>query len=135
MSYHSPTRIGTAAESFHFSAQQRLLCKNDYNAVFNCANKQRYSAKNMFTLLAMPTSSNQSRLGLIVPKKWHKTAVQRNRIKRVVRETFRQLPVKSLQSMPQQDIVFLSKSKFDPYSSTFSGAIKKGLGQLLGANK
>lgn len=41
-------------------------------------------------LLARPNGLNFPRLGLAVSKKNIKTAVQRNRIKRLIRETFRQ---------------------------------------------
>lgn len=43
-----------------------------------------------FVLLARPNGLSFPRLGLAVSKKNIKTAVQRNRIKRLIRETFRQ---------------------------------------------
>ena len=56
-------------------------------------------------ILAKPNGRQPSRLGLVVAKKNIPTAVQRNLLKRVVRETFRQhqfeIPL---------DIVFLARS-------------------------
>lgn len=42
-----------------------------------------------FRILARPSNTGATRLGMAVSKKVHKSAVVRNRIKRVVRESFR----------------------------------------------
>ena len=55
-------------------------------------------------ILAGPAVGGDSRLGLVIAKKTIPTAVQRNRIKRAVRETFRQQEF----DMPL-DIVFLAR--------------------------
>ncbi|MBL4772202.1 MAG: ribonuclease P protein component [Alcanivoracaceae bacterium] len=64
----------------------RLLKKADYNAVFS---KSVKVSNSLFLILIHKTSNPNSRLGLVISKKVDKRAVQRNRIKRIVRESFR----------------------------------------------
>lgn len=79
----------TSSAPFSFSKEQRLLKKSDYEWVFADANIR---ASNQYCLiLARPQPSNSCpRLGLIIAKKHIRLAVQRNRIKRIIRESFRQ---------------------------------------------
>ena len=77
----------TSAISRRFTRQQRLLSPNDYKVVFDDA-EYRVSQK-YFLLLARPNNKSHSRLGLVVGKKNVRQSVDRNRVKRVVRETFR----------------------------------------------
>ena len=70
-----------------FNREKRLLLASDYKFVFN---KPTRSSDKLLTILAKQNqSSDQSRLGLAVAKKAVKTAVHRNRIKRLIREFFR----------------------------------------------
>jgi len=66
--------------------EARLLSKADYNAVFT---KSVKVSDSLFLILIHKTSNPCSRLGLVISKKVDKRAVQRNRIKRISRETFR----------------------------------------------
>lgn len=66
--------------------QVRLLNKADYNSVFN---KSVKVSNSLFLILIHKTSRPYSRLGLVISKKVDKRAVQRNRIKRIARESFR----------------------------------------------
>lgn len=66
--------------------EARLLKKADYDAVFS---KSVKVSNALFLILIHKTSHPQSRLGLVISKKVDKRAVQRNRIKRISRETFR----------------------------------------------
>lgn len=72
-----------------FSKTQRLLNAQDYSRVFEKADA-RASHRHML-LLARRSEGSQSRLGLVIAKKHIKLAVQRNRIKRLAREFFRNL--------------------------------------------
>jgi ribonuclease P protein component len=63
------------------------LTAADYQRVF--ARSQR-SADPFFTVLARPGDSAPARLGLAIAKKQIRRAVDRNRLKRLVREVFRQ---------------------------------------------
>lgn len=49
---------------------------------------------------------NHARLGLIVPRRHLKRAVERNRIKRQIRECFR----KSRKSLPPMDIIVMARA-------------------------
>lgn len=95
---------------YKFCKNRRLLKASDFKEVFD-HNKIKV-AHPAFLLLAIPTSYSQSRLGLVVGKKNIPTAVGRNQVKRVVRETFRQ------QHFPMSlDIVFLARKDAIKFSS------------------
>ena len=70
-----------------FNKSLRLLSSSDYKAVFDNALLKVSSPQVLF--LARPNGRDYPRLGLVVAKKNAKLAVQRNRIKRITRETFR----------------------------------------------
>jgi ribonuclease P protein component len=69
-----------------FPRNQRLVTKAEYKSIFGQSDKasQRY-------LLALykPNTKDSARLGVIVGKRVANSAVVRNQIKRVVRESFR----------------------------------------------
>jgi ribonuclease P protein component len=70
-----------------FSRDHRLLLPADYKYVFN---QPIRSSDKLITILAKHNNATkQARLGLAVAKKSVKTAVHRNRIKRLTREYFR----------------------------------------------
>ena len=70
-----------------FPKSSRLLRPADYSGVFN--NVQVRVPHRHFLILAAPNTLGQPRLGLIFSKRNLKHAVQRNRVKRLVRESFR----------------------------------------------
>ena len=76
-----------------FPKSARLLNAADYQTVFNHS-RFKVSCR-YFLILAAPGKETSSRLGLIVAKKNVARAVQRNRLKRLIREWFRhqQLPI------------------------------------------
>ena len=61
--------------------------KSDFQQVFS---ENKKSADSLLVVLARPNGRSQSRLGLAIAKKYTASAVQRNRIKRLIRESFRQ---------------------------------------------
>lgn len=91
---------GTTAR---FPKRARLLKPAEFSRVFKDPIR---SSDRLFTILAVPnTESDSARLGLAISKKHAKRAVDRNRIKRVVRETFRhQLPL-----LPVADFVVMAR--------------------------
>lgn len=64
----------------------RLLKAADYERVFQHA--QRSSSKAV-TVLARQSGRDSARLGLAIPRKQIRKAVERNRVKRLIRESFR----------------------------------------------
>lgn len=70
-----------------FPRGSRLLRPEEFSRVFDDA---PFRSTGVFlVVLARPNGLNTPRLGLAVSKKHIKTAVQRNRVKRLIRETFR----------------------------------------------
>lgn len=98
---------------FDFSRQRRLLNAGDYRRVFDQA-EFKVSDQHLL-ILARPSLHHQSRLGLVIAKKGIKLAVHRNRIKRLVRDSFRTLCTQNNEFPLPLDIVILSR---------------KGLGEL-----
>jgi len=75
-------------KSTSFPSTLRLLGPAEFKCVF--AKPERSSDK-YFTVLATPSNLTHPRLGLAIAKKSVKRAVDRNRIKRSARESFRLL--------------------------------------------
>ncbi len=71
-----------------FTSKQKLTKAIEFKRVFN---KPFVSSDACFKILACVNSNENSRLGMAVSRQIDKRAVGRNRIKRVVRESFRQL--------------------------------------------
>jgi ribonuclease P protein component len=74
-------------EGSTFPRHVRLLTSRDFQAVFR-DNTSRLSDQN-WTLLALQNKFDYARLGMAISKRVLKNAVDRNRIKRIVRESFR----------------------------------------------
>ncbi|MCG8488561.1 MAG: ribonuclease P protein component [Chromatiales bacterium] len=69
-----------------FPRNRRLLKPDEFRRVFS---EGRRSSDRFFLVLAYPNRSVYARLGLAVAKKHCRKAVDRNRIKRIIRESFR----------------------------------------------
>lgn len=98
--------------SASFGKSRRLLTATQYRAVFDDATVKA-SHRNVL-LLARISETHQSRLGLVIAKKNVRKAVQRNRIKRIARELFRQQPPAS----PPLDVVLLARRGLDELDNT-----------------
>lgn len=88
---------------FAFTRAERLLSSADFKAVFDGASV-RVSDRHLL-ILAIPNKDEQLRLGLVIAKKHIKRAVDRNRVKRLIRESFRL----NKASLPSVDIVVLAR--------------------------
>lgn len=96
-----------ANEIFAFSKYLRLLNARDYKAVFDDA---PFRASHQHILvLSKPNLNPKPRLGLVIAKKNVRLAVQRNRIKRILRESFRL----NQHQLPCLDFVVLARRNLD----------------------
>ena len=86
--------------SYTFTRELRLLTPAQFKTVFS--NPIKASSAEI-TLLATPNSNQHPRLGLTVAKKHIKNACGRNRVKRVIRDSFRL----NQHNLPPLDIVVL----------------------------
>lgn len=78
----------TISSPLSFPKTHRLLKPKQFEAVFADASIR---ASNRYCLiLSRPNDESNPKLGLIIAKKHIRLAVERNRIKRVIRESFRQ---------------------------------------------
>lgn len=65
----------------------RLITSADFSYVFD--KQVARSVDDVFILLAAPSAENRPRVGLAIAKKRAKRAVDRNKLKRVIRESWR----------------------------------------------
>ncbi len=105
-----------ANERYHFDKSCRLLSKQDYKNVFNQSQKV---SDNCFLVLFFKKENGKPRLGLAVAKKVARLAIQRNVLKRIIRESFRQ----HQHQIPEVDIVVLIRS--DAVKLTNAALFKK----------
>ncbi len=71
-----------------FNKQSRLLTRSGYQRVFSNSIK---SADGYFTVIARENGLFLPRLGLLISRKCSNKAVERNRLKRIARESFRSI--------------------------------------------
>ena len=94
----------------NFSRELRLLTPTHFEYVFNNAIP---AVSPQITLLARTNNINNPRLGITLAKKRVKQANERNRIKRIIRESFRL----QKQKIPNVDIVVVGKTGLDKLSN------------------
>ncbi|MGH8115191.1 MAG: ribonuclease P protein component [Rhodanobacteraceae bacterium] len=86
-----------------FPRRARLLRPDEFKTVF--AGGKRESAP-LFTVIVLRNELQHARLGLAVARKTIRHAVMRNRVKRHIRESFRQ----NQHRLPPVDLVFLPRT-------------------------
>ncbi|MGD9659710.1 MAG: ribonuclease P protein component [Porticoccaceae bacterium] len=111
-----------------FDKSRRLLTSAEYSFVFDKA-AYRVSHRH-YLVLARKGESGHARLGLVVSKKNIRLATRRNRVKRVVRETFR----KTLHPLDSLDIIFLARKGFDTLQPSFQTSLMEGAWLKLAKN-
>ncbi len=84
-----------------FGRDRRLTHARDYGQVF--ADNFRCGDRYMTLLVHRRTDEGSARLGLAIAKKQIRRAVDRNRIKRIIRESFR----RQREQLPPVDIVVM----------------------------
>ena len=88
--------------SFAFPSEKRILDKRAYQRVFQQGKRCRGG---LLTLIHCKTALTHPRLGLVIPKRHIKHAVNRNTVKRLIREFFRV----NQSQLPGVDIVVLTQ--------------------------
>ncbi len=99
-------------EPANFPRELRLLTAKAYKQVF--AGSSRFGNRHI-TIIAAENGLTHPRLGMAVSKKCAKKAVDRNRLKRLVRENFRQ----NQHTLPAVDLVVM----FRPTVLTLNNAL------------
>ncbi len=103
-----------------FPREARLLNARDYSRVFESPDSK--SSHQHMLLLAARNELAYSRVGIIVAKKHVKLAVQRNRFKRITRETFRCLESRQL----NLDVIVMARSGVDALdNATLSSILRQ----------
>jgi len=77
----------TSGAGYRFRKKNRLLDAAAFGRVFEKASRSR---DKIFTVLCRHSETKNPRLGLAISKKHCRRATARNRIKRIIRESFRQ---------------------------------------------
>ncbi|MBX2849693.1 MAG: ribonuclease P protein component [Acidiferrobacterales bacterium] len=108
-----------AIESHTFSKQDRLLSAKQFQYVFDAPPVRASHPSILF--LAKPNGLSHARLGLVIGKKHIKTAVGRNRIKRLIRESFRN------RHLPAIDVIVLARGGADTLDNSEVHKILNGL--------
>ncbi|WP_414831018.1 ribonuclease P protein component [Alteromonas sp. H39] len=93
-----------------FSRELRLLTPSHFTYVFDDAIP---AVSPSFTILARHNNESNPRLGITLSKKRIRKAHDRNRIKRLIRESFRH----RRQALPCVDIIVVGKSGADSMSN------------------
>jgi len=78
----------TICRSLSFPKSRRLLSSKEFEWVF--ADASIRASNQHLLILSRPSANTGPKLGLIIAKKHVRLAVERNRIKRIIRENFRQ---------------------------------------------
>lgn len=86
-----------------FPRRARLLKPGDFSAAFERGTRMN---ERWLSALVIASAAEQPRLGLAVPKKVARRAVDRNRIKRHIRESFRERQAQ----LPPMDIVIMARN-------------------------
>lgn len=100
-----------------YTHRDRLENASQFNRVFDQATK---SSSEFFTILSRENTVGQPRLGVIVAKSRAKRAVDRNTIKRIIRESFRLTKT----SLPAYDFIVILKRPIKAIKNT---KFKQGL--------
>ncbi|HSW69178.1 MAG TPA: ribonuclease P protein component [Gammaproteobacteria bacterium] len=103
-----------------FPRSYRLITKFEFKTVFDEAFKLNQFC---LTVLFRSNQKDHARIGIIVGKRVAKKAVSRNRIKRVVRDSFRL----NQQKLAGWDIIVIARQRCDTLSKKI---VRKGIDDL-----
>ena len=89
-------------EDFSYTHRDRLQNASQFTRVFDQATK---SSSEFFTILSRENTEGRPRLGIVVAKRRAKRSVDRNIIKRIIRESFRL----NKATLPANDFIVILK--------------------------
>jgi ribonuclease P protein component len=117
--------VGEAADVDQgFRGQYRLRKTDEFSSVFAF---RRVLRGNYFELLYRPAPGPTARLGIVVAKKHVRSAVARNLVKRIVRESFRTVRA----GLPARDLVVRVVTRLDkPDRAALRAEVDALLGRL-----
>ena len=101
---HPVSSRGVALERLTLPAQRRLRRKSDFESVHA---RGRRLGDGFFAVAASPNATGAARLGLAVAVKAAGSSVERNRLRRLIRETFRLRQHR----MPAMDLVVSARAQ------------------------
>lgn len=104
----------------NFSRKHRLISNEEFKSIFDKAEK--ISQKHL-TILYKPNHESYARLGISVGKRTSSSAVRRNRIKRIIRESFRI----HRENLKNVDIIVIARQQCDKISKQ---KLREGLDKL-----
>lgn len=114
--HNNPVSLPKSARLLSADKFQRVFAQADYRA------SHRYCL-----ILARANALSRPRLGLVIAKKHVRLAVQRNRIKRLIRESFRQRQ----HQLPPIDAIVLARNSLDQLDNRRITTILEQLWQKL----
>ena len=110
-----------------FARQRRLLTREQFDAVLGGPHVRMASGP--FRLAARRNGAGFARLGLVVAKRVMRHSVDRNRVKRLIHETFRS----AMNDLPAVDVVIRLATPIPDIRQTLPREPLNALWQRLGA--
>lgn len=110
-----------------FARQRRLLAREQFDAVLSAPHVRMASGP--FRLAARRNRVGFARLGMVVAKRVVRHSVDRNRVKRCIRETFRS----AMNDLPAVDVVIRLATPIPDIRQTLSHEPLNALWQRLSA--
>lgn len=104
----------------NFPHSHRLVTTADFKSVFDKSNKV---SQRCLLVLFKPNQKSHARLGLVIGKRAINRAVDRNRTKRVLRESFREIQEKLIGF----DVIVIARQKCDKLTKQ---KLREGIDQL-----
>lgn len=102
--------------SAEFTAAYRLLREDGFNHVIHAENL----ADKYFKIFFVRNGKKNARLGIVVAKKTLSGAADRNRVKRIIREAFRQHNIKQC----RLDVIVMARRAYPQESGAQAGNLK-----------
>ena len=101
-----PKAVQDSVHKLNFPRTHRLVSKHDFQSVFA---KPAKTTRNYLIALYKPNQQSYARLGVIIGKRHYKRAVDRNQLRRIIRESFRH----QHEAIKGLDIIVMLRSRTD----------------------